>query len=227
MNYHHPINNRLCEVWIISKSTWTLITFDLRLQPPIRVQSVRQGTLATQGCKNKLDTSRIGQIYQRQCQNHYRWRTDSLQICWVISGNVLCSNTCMAGYCAHLSHTLGAENRCFCHKNAQPKQTGPSSKNCGIQDSDSIYLCSSLLFQKIKEIVWHGHFSGKVIHRYIYNYCKKLGIKGHSAMHLTIAKMTMKFIYRMSTNSSVCEYIKFCVIFMERDILLLTSTKHT
>lgn len=128
MNYHHPINNRLCEVWIISKSTWTLITFDLRLQPPIRVQSVRQGTLATQGCKNKLDTSRIGQIYQRQCQNHYRWRTDSLQICWVISGNVLCSNTCMAGYCAYLSHTLGAENRCFCHKNAQPKQTGPSSK---------------------------------------------------------------------------------------------------
>lgn len=107
MNYHHPINNRLCEVWIISKSTWTLITFDLRLQPPIRVQSVRQGTLATQGCKNKLDTSRIGQIYQRQCQNHYRWRTNSLQICWVISGNVLCSNTCMAGYCAHLSHTLG------------------------------------------------------------------------------------------------------------------------
>lgn len=121
----------------------------------------------------------------------------------------------------------GAENRCFCHKNAQPKQTGPSSKNCGIQDSDSIYLCSSLMFQKIKEIVWHGHFSGKVIHRYIYNYCKKLGIKGHSAMHLSIAKMIMKFIYRMSTNSSVYEYIKFCVIFMERDILLLTSTKHT
>lgn len=55
----------------------------------------------------------------------------------------------------------------------------------------------------------------------------KMGIKGHSAMHLTIAKMTMKFIYRMSTNSSVYEYIKFCVIFMERDILLLTSTKHT
>lgn len=172
MNYHHPINNRLCEVWIISKSTWTLITFDLRLQPPIRVQSVRQGTLATQGCKNKLDTSRIGQIYQRQCQNHYRWRTDSLQICWVISGNVLCSNTCMAGYCAHLSHTLGGWKQMLLPQECTTKADWPFLQDCGIQDSDSIYLCSSLMFQKIKEIVWHGHFSGKVIHRYIYNFCK-------------------------------------------------------
>lgn len=35
----------------------------------------------------------------------------------------------------------------------------------------------------------------------------KMGIKGHSAMHLSIAKMIMKFTYRMSTNSSVFEYI--------------------
>lgn len=44
----------------------------------------------------------------------------------------------------------------------------------------------------------------------------KMDIKGYSVMHLTIAKMTMKFIYRMT----VYEYIKFCFIFIERYIIL-------
>lgn len=84
-----------------------------------------------------------------------------------------------------------------------------------------IYLCSSLMFQKIKEIDWHGHFSGKVIHRIYYNHCEKLGIKGSPRkVHVFIHCKNDNENYRISTNSSKYQYIKFCLIFMERDVLL-------
>lgn len=84
-----------------------------------------------------------------------------------------------------------------------------------------IYLCSSLMFQKIKEIDWHGHFSGKVIHRIYYNNCEKLGIKGSPRkVHVFIHCKNDNGNYRISTNSSKYQYIKFCLIFMERDVLL-------
>ena len=70
-NCLHSKNNPLCAVEI-TKSTWTQITFDLRLQSPTcrRVQSSQTKThYSNSGLQNKLDTSRIGQIYQRQCQN--------------------------------------------------------------------------------------------------------------------------------------------------------------
>lgn len=49
------------------------------------------------------------------------------------------------------------------------------------------------MFQKIKEIDWHGHFSGKVI-EYIITIAKNWALKGHPEryMYLSIAKMTMK-----------------------------------
>lgn len=53
-----------------------------------------------------------------------------------------------------------------------------------------------------------------------------MGIKGYLVMYLIIVNMIMKFIYRMLINLLVCEYIKFCVIFMEKDILLLIFMKY-
>lgn len=115
----------------------------------------------------------------------------------------------------------GAENRCFCHKNAQPKQTGPSSKIMAFKTLILHISVQSLMFQKIKEIDWHGHFSGKVIHRIYYNNCEKLGIKGSPRkVHVFIHCKNDNGNYRISTNSSKYQYIKFCLIFMERDVLL-------
>lgn len=71
-----------------------------------------------------------------------------------------------------------------------------------------IYLCSSLMFQKIKEIDWHGHFSGKVIHRIYYNHCEKLGIKGSPRkVHVFIHCKNDNENYRISTNSSKYQLI--------------------
>lgn len=114
----------------------------------------------------------------------------------------------------------GAENRYFCHKNAQPKQTGPSSK---IMAFKTLILHISVQFINVPEdqrdwLAWTFLRQG---HRIYYNNCEKLGIKGSPRkVHVFIHCKNDNGNYRISTNSSKYQYIKFCLIFMERDVLL-------